>query len=85
LSVKGKVTDKAGNGLENVTITFISEGRTPFQKTTDKDGFYTLSLVGAEPNKTRLTFEKEGFQKLEKKLDSESNVVLDVTLEPVSR
>jgi tetratricopeptide (TPR) repeat protein len=84
-TVKGKVTDAAGNSLKDVTITLKDEtrGQTYTMKTDKKGNYY---LMGITPADYRMKFEQAGFEKLEGVVaivpDKEN--VFDAVLAPVA-
>jgi hypothetical protein len=81
LKVAGKVHDNNGTPLENVTVILQAAGRAPHKTLTTKDGSFTVGIVGADPDDTKLSFQLQGYETLEKGLGGQHSTVLDVTLE----
>jgi hypothetical protein len=85
LRVRGTVRDEAGNGLADVTVTLQTTGRAPDRRASAKDGTFTTLIVGAEPDRSRITFRKPGYRTVETPLAGKpQSTVLDVTMAPDS-
>lgn len=82
LKVRGSVRDPAGKPLEGVKVSLLVEGRVPDSKVTGAGGSYAVSIVGEEPTRARLVFEKAGYQRLERPVGTEYASVVDVVLRP---
>ncbi len=81
IGAKGKVTDADGNPLAGVTVTIEKAGAMPRKKITETDGLYEVSLIGAEPKETKISFVKDGYKTVEKGFEKEGKENYDVTLE----
>jgi len=62
--VGGTVRNHDGTPLEGVSVTLQTQGRGPHTTTTDKNGTFTIGMVGADPTQVTLVFEKPGFKTL---------------------
>jgi hypothetical protein len=80
--VKGIVRDPTGAPLEGATVTFTSPGRPADTAQTPNDGTFNVGMIGANPDKARVSFEKEGFQKVERSLEGRPQWAMDITLTP---
>jgi len=80
--VKGIVRGPTGTPLEGATVTFTSPGRPPDTAKTPSDGSFNVGMIGADPAKARVSFEKEGFQKVERALEGQPQWAMDITLPP---
>jgi tetratricopeptide (TPR) repeat protein len=81
-AIRGRVTDKDGNGLENVKVILVDTQRgTRTEFNTDKNGnFYRRGIV---PSLYEINFSLEGYRtvKQEVKITTESTPNLKITLE----
>jgi tetratricopeptide (TPR) repeat protein len=81
-AIRGRVTDKDGNGLENVQIILVDTQRgTRTESNTDKNGnFYRRGIV---PSLYEINFSLDGYRTLkqEVKITTESTPNLKITLE----
>lgn len=82
LRVSGTVRDPGGQPLEHVSVTLKAEGRGPHPTTTDKDGAFHVSIVGAE--RAVMTFSKDGYHAAVVEVRSKAPP-LSVVLEPAAR
>lgn len=80
--VKGVVRDPTGAPLTGATITFTSPGRPADTAKTSNDGTFNVGMIGADPSKAHVSFEKEGFQKVERSLEGRPQWAMDITLTP---
>lgn len=77
----GTVRDPAGVPLEHVRVTLETQGRSASRETS-KDGTFDVGIVGADPRKTQISFEKPGYTSITQPLGSEDRPVLTITLAP---
>lgn len=80
--VKGVVRSPSGAPLPGATVTFTSPGRPVDTVKTPADGTFNVGMIGADPNKARVSFEKEGFQTVERSLEGRPQWAMDITLMP---
>jgi hypothetical protein len=80
--VKGVVRGPTGAPLDGATVTFMSPGRPPDTAKTPNDGTFNVGMIGADPSKARVSFEKQGFQKIERSLEGRPQWAMDITLVP---
>ena len=80
VSVTGTIRDQSGSLVEGVTVTLQVPSREPDIKITGPDGTFNVSMVGAEPAKTRIVFRKEGCEPLERDIQKEAMASMDVVL-----
>ena len=81
LRVQGVVADRSAHPLENVAVALRADGRQPHLGTTDREGAFQLSIVGA-PHAT-VTFSKEGFRSAEAAVDV-NGPPLRIVLDPAT-
>jgi hypothetical protein len=60
LRVRGSVLDRTGRALENVSVVLEVEGRATRTQSTDREGSFSFTVVGAERGKA--TFSKSGYK-----------------------
>ena len=60
--ISGKVQDQQGAPLDGVTITLETDGRGPHKTTSSPDGSFSVTMVGADPSATKVSFQKEGYK-----------------------
>jgi len=82
--VRGRVHDPGGKPLANVTVTLQAEGRAAHRSVTGSDGTFAVSIVGADPQHTRLLFERPGYKPLERPLGKDYSSAVEATLQPNS-
>ncbi len=85
IGAKGKIKDTGGNPVEGVAVTIEKPGFTPHKEVTKADGLYEVSLIGADPGKTKISFVKDGYKTVEKKFEKEGVEDYDVTLETAAK
>jgi hypothetical protein len=85
VDVSGTVHNQAGVPLEGVVVTLTMPKRVPDTVKTAKDGSFVVGLIGADPLKTRISFQKDGYKKLEQPVGKEERVTVEITLLPDSR
>ena len=80
LRVNGTVRDRSGHALNGVAVLLRAEGRGPHPATTDEEGAFHVSIVGAE--RAMLSFAKEGYLPAEVEVKGKApplSIVLDPT------
>ena len=82
LRVSGTVHDRGGHALDGVAVLLRAEGRGPHPATTDKDGLFHVSIVGAE--RAMVSFAKDGYRRTEVAVNSKAPP-LTIVLDPVSK
>lgn len=82
VTVTGVVREPSGTPLRGVVVTLQTVGREPDRASTANDGSFNVGIVGAEPQRTRISFRKEGFQQLEEVVGKEERRAMEVTLLP---
>lgn len=80
VTVKGIVREGSGGPLEDVTVTLRTDGREPDVDKTNSDGKFNVGIVGADPQKTSVSFTKAGFQETVQIVGQEERRTMDVTL-----
>jgi len=78
LRVNGTVRDRGGRGLDGVAVLLRAEGRGPHPATTDNEGTFHVSIVGAEH--ALVSFSKDGYLPTEIEVKSKTpplSIVLD--------
>jgi hypothetical protein len=80
--VKGVVRGPTGAPLEGATVTFTSPGRPADTAKTHSDGTFNVGMIGADPEKAHISFEKDGFQKVDRPLEGRPQWAMDITLTP---
>ena len=84
VTVTGVVRSEAATPLPGVSVTLETSGRAPDKATTGDDGSFNVGIVGADPRRTRIRFEKSGFVSQERNLGREARVTMNVALLPAA-
>lgn len=82
VTVTGVVREPSGAPLPDVVVTLQTVGREPDRATTSDDGSFNVGIVGADPQRTRISFQKEGFKQLDEVVGKEEGRTMEVTLLP---
>ncbi len=81
VAARGVVKDVNGNPLEGVSVVFETLNRVPSKTVTRKDGVFDLTLIGADPKKTKISFTKTGYKSFEKQFEVEGQAEFNVIFE----
>jgi len=81
LRVNGTVRDRSGHALDGVAVLLRAEGRGPHPATTDQEGVFHVSIVGAE--RAMISFSKDGYRPTEVEVKSKAPP-LSIVLDPAS-
>jgi hypothetical protein len=82
--VKGIVRGPTGAPLEGASVTFTNPGQAAYSVKTLSDGTFRVGMINADPEKAIVSFEKDGFQKVERSLDGRPQWAMDITLTPTT-
>lgn len=82
VTVTGVVREPSGAPLPDVVVTLQTAGREPDRATTADSGSFNVGIVGADPQRTYISFQKEGFKQLEQVVGAEERRTMEVTLLP---
>ena len=85
VSVTSTIRDQTGSLVEGVTVALQVPSREPDMKLTRPDGRFNVSMVGAEPARTRIVFRKEGCEPSERAIPKEGVTSIDVVLDCTAR
>jgi hypothetical protein len=80
--VKGIVRGPTGAPLEGVSVTFTNPGQAAYSVKTPSDGTFRVGMINADPERANVSFEKDGFQRVERSLDGRPQWAMDITLTP---
>lgn len=80
--VQGIVRGPGGAPLEGASVTFTSPGRAAYTVTTPSDGTFRVGMINADPQTASVSFEKDGFRKIDRSLDGRPQWAMDITLTP---
>ena len=78
LRVNGTVRDRNDHALDGVSVMLRTEGRGPHPATTDQEGVFHVSIVGAD--RALVSFSKDGYRPTEVEVKSKTpplSIVLD--------
>jgi hypothetical protein len=82
VKVTGVVRESSGAPLAGVSVTLVTADRDPRSDTTASDGTFHVGLIGADPRRTYISFERDGFQRIEEIVGEEEQRMMDVKLLP---
>jgi hypothetical protein len=83
--VRGTVCDPNGTPVEGANIKLQTAGRMPHITISNKDGLFTVGIVGANPKDTVLIVEKKGYRHTERPLGSQNSTMMHIVLVPIDR
>jgi hypothetical protein len=82
--VTGVVRGVDGKPLADVTVTVQAERRGPHVSTTAPDGSFAVGVVGAKPERTKVSFQRAGYQPLHRVLGAGRPTSFTIVLEPAT-
>lgn len=85
VEVQGIVRGPSGAPMEGVDVTMASPGIPPLVKQSGTDGTFHVVVINADPDKAAVSFRKEGFVIVERKLDGFERWAMDITLIPKAK
>jgi hypothetical protein len=80
VTVTGVVRSQTAAPVPGVSVTLETSGRAPDKATTGEDGSFNVGIVGADPRRTRIHFEKTGFIPQERNLGREARSTMNIVL-----
>jgi hypothetical protein len=80
VTVTGVVRNQAAAALPGVSVTLETSGRAPDKATTSADGSFNVGIVGADPRRTRIRFEKSGFVSQERDLGRDARSTMNIIM-----
>ena len=84
VTVTGVVRSQSAAPLSGVSVTLETSGRAPDKTTTGDEGSFNVGIVGADPRRTRIHFEKTGFVSQDRNLDREARSTMNIVLLPAA-
>jgi hypothetical protein len=82
VKVTGVVRESSGAPLAGVNVTLETADREPRSDTTASDGTFHVGMIGADPRLTYISFERDGFQRIQEVVGEEEQRTMEVKLLP---